>query len=91
MNKTTFIKKAKELLNKRFDFEINQMNAKVITFDAHKDFGDWTIEYLIITNSASMKRVYISELSSDRIYIKWEDMKAVQRENNFKIVYDFEI
>jgi hypothetical protein len=91
MNKTTFTKKAKELLNKEFRLDIEVLKSKVIAFDIYKDFGDWTIEYLIITSSSQIKRVYISELSNDRLYIKWEDMKAVQRENNFDIVYDFEI
>lgn len=90
MNKTTFTKKAKELLNKNFRIDIDVLKAKVIAFDVRKVFGDWTVEYLIITSSSVIKRVYISELSNDRIYIKWEDMKEVEKENNFKIIYDFE-
>lgn len=91
MNKTTFTKKAKELLNKEFNLDIEVLKAKVITFDIYKDFGDWTIEYLIINSSSQIKRVYISELSNDRLYIKWEHMKEEKNENNFKIIYDFEI
>lgn len=90
MNKTTFTKKAKELLNKNFRIDIDVLKAKVISFGVQKVFGDWTIEYLIITSSAVIKRVYISELSNDRIYIKWEEMEGVKKENNFKIIYDFE-
>lgn len=91
MNKTSFTKKAKELLNKEFNLDIEVLKAKVITFDIHKDFGDWTIEYLIINSSSQIKRVYISELSNDRLYIKWEHMNVDRNENNFKIIYDFEV
>lgn len=86
MNKTTFIKKAKELVN---FYHVDNMDVMKVVTEYYNDFGDHSMNFVIIYNCSCIKVVtVIADKYRENEFTMFVENLRADVNNKTRKVYD---